>query len=216
MKQSYHMRMLQKTFMSTKQKFYVFYEVWQLQYPFISNYMGKDGRVVLQNVSCLPWKNLISWDWNDMRMSRFDRTFLLKSAFILNSQPYDLWSQSSGAHQCCLMCLRVFEVDDLQSEGLLHLCHVCFPCSLKQRVTLKFIWMGGKESIFREMMLDASTEGVVNIIHQDKVWKGSNWNCTAVMQSGIMTAKFTFRLSIMYNWTIWHFNHLNLVWSPLH
>lgn len=44
------------------------------------------------------------------------------------------------SHQRSLVCVRVFEVDDLQDQTLLGFGHVGLTSSLKQRVTLELIW----------------------------------------------------------------------------
>lgn len=52
----------------------------------------------------------------------------------------EVWQVCDGrTHQCSLVGLWVFEVDDLQSERLLHFGHVSLPRRLEQRVTLKLI-----------------------------------------------------------------------------
>lgn len=44
------------------------------------------------------------------------------------------------SHQRSLVCVRVFEVDDLQDQTLLGFGHVGLTSSLKQRVTFELIW----------------------------------------------------------------------------
>ena len=45
-----------------------------------------------------------------------------------------------ASYQRSLMCVWMFEVNDLQGQGLLRFGHVSFPSSLEQRVALKLIW----------------------------------------------------------------------------
>ncbi len=110
--------------------------------------------------------------------------------FNICFQPYysagELWSESAGAHQCRFVCLWVLEVDDLQSQGLLHLGHVCFPCRLKKRVALKLVCTGEKKEIFGEVMQDALTEAVGrhNSLRQSmkKVIEASQLQCNMALR----------------------------------
>lgn len=51
------------------------------------------------------------------------------------------------SHQRSLVCVRVFEVDDLQDQTLLGFGHVGLTRSLKERVTLKLIWRRKKTGL---------------------------------------------------------------------
>lgn len=53
-----------------------------------------------------------------------------------------------GSHQRSLVCVRVFEVDDLQDQTLLGFGCIGLASSLKERVTLKLIW--GKKELMSE------------------------------------------------------------------
>lgn len=67
------------------------------------------------------------------------------------------------SHQCSLVRVRVFEVDDLQDQTLLGFGHVGLTSSLKKRVTLKLIW--GKKKLTSEAASSNYLTLMIEILH---------------------------------------------------